>query len=204
VEHAELNLITTDPVWLNEPVSYIETEFRPLVESQPGNLGMSLHTNSHLGVAVLETFWASDDAMRAGERIFAPSLDEAVRRGGGTLTVEHYAVPVFEQEGPVPADSGVRLTRMDVPPSGVDDAVEVFGDTAVPMLAETGGCRSIMYLVDYRSGRTISQSVWKDTEAMAASRSAAAAARVGVAEAAGGVVRTVEEYALTFSSARKD
>lgn len=54
VEHAELNLITLDPARRNESVSYIEIELRPLVESEPENLGMSLHTNSDLGVAVLE------------------------------------------------------------------------------------------------------------------------------------------------------
>jgi quinol monooxygenase YgiN len=203
VVHAELNLITMDPVRLNESVDYIETELRPLVESQSGNLGMSLHTNSELGVAVLETFWVSGEALRLGEHIVAPGQDEAVRRVTGTLTVERYAVPVFEREGPVRADAGVRLTRMDVEPLGVDDAVEVFGDTAVPWLAETEGCRCILYLVDRQSGRTISESIWKDAKAMAHSRSAAAAARAEAVASAGCVVRAIEEYNVAFSSARK-
>lgn len=200
---AELNLITMDPVRLNESVDYIATELRPLVESQSGSLGMSLHTNSELGVAVLETFWVSGDALRIGEQLLAPSRHESVRRVTGTLCVERYAVPVFEREGPVRADAGVRLTRMDVEPSGVDDAVEVFGDTAVPWLAETEACRCILYLVDRQSGRMISESIWKDAKSMAASRSAAAAARVEAVTSAGCVVRSVEEYNVAFSSARK-
>src|SRR5215469_9991689 len=125
------------------------------------------------------------------------------RRVTATLTVERYAVPVFEREGPVPFHAGARLTRMDVQPTGVDDAVEVFGDTAVPWLAETGGCRCILYLVDRHSGRTISESIWKDTKALAGSRSAAAATRVEAVASAGVVVRAVEEYTVAFSSARK-
>jgi heme-degrading monooxygenase HmoA len=203
VEHAELNLITMDPARLGESVSYIETRLRPVIESQPGNLGVSLHKSSQLGVAVLESFWASGDAMRAGERTVAPGRDEAVRRAGGTLAVERYAVPVFEQEGPVRADAGVRLTRMDVEPTAVDDAIEVFGDTAVPWLAETDGCRSLLYLVDPQSGHTISETIWKNADAMAGSRSAAAAARVEAVTSAGCVVRGVEEYTVAFSSARK-
>jgi hypothetical protein len=54
VEHAELSLITMDPARRNESVSYTEIELRPLVETEPGNLGMSLHTNSDLGLTVLE------------------------------------------------------------------------------------------------------------------------------------------------------
>jgi hypothetical protein len=203
VEHAELNLITMDPIRLNESIGYIETDLRPVVESQPGNLGMSLHTNSDLGVAVLESFWASGDALRAGEHMVAPSRDEAVRRVTGTLTVERYAVPVFEREGPVPFHAGARLTRMDVEPTGIDDAVEVFGDTAVPWLAETDGCRCILYLVDRHSGHTISESIWRDTKALADSRSAAAATRVEAVASAAVIVRAVEEYTVAFSTARK-
>ena len=54
MEHAALSLITTDPARLNESVNYIETELRPLVESERGNLGLSVYANTHLGVAVLE------------------------------------------------------------------------------------------------------------------------------------------------------
>ena len=144
----------------------------------------------------------------AARHIVASNRDEAVRRGAGTLTVERYAVPVFEREGPVRADAGVRLTRMDVEPSGVDDAVEVFGDITVPWLADTDGFRCMLYLVmlcvvDYHSGHTISESIWRDTEDMAASRSAAAAARVEAVPSAGCVVRAVEEYSVALSSARK-
>jgi hypothetical protein len=35
--------------------------------------------------------------------------------------------------------AALRLTRMDIQPSGVADAVEAYGDTAVPGLAETEG-----------------------------------------------------------------
>lgn len=76
-----------------------------------------------------------------------------------SLHIERYAVPVFEPEGPVPADAFVRLARMDVEPT--------------------------------------------DTEAMARSRSAAAAARVEAVVSAGCVVRAVEEYTVAFTSARK-
>ena len=71
-----------------------------------GSLGVSLHVNTDLGIAVFETLWVSDDALRAGERVIAARRDEAVRRAAGTLTAEEFAVPVFEQEapaGPAPA-----------------------------------------------------------------------------------------------------
>lgn len=201
--HAGFSLIAGDPPRLSDSVKYIESTFRPLVESQPGNLGLSLHANPELGIAVLESFWRSGDALRDSEYVIADSRSEAARRTAGTVTVELYSVPVFEQDGPAVPGMGMRLTRMDVAPPGVDDAVEVFGDTAVPWLAEMPGCVGALYLVDRSSGRSISETIWKDAGALAGSRSAAAAERVQEAESAGCVIRAVGEYTLVFSSARK-
>jgi quinol monooxygenase YgiN len=203
VLHAEIDLITADPLRLGDSMKYIEDTVRPVVESQRGSLGMSLHADTELGIAVLETFWASRVALRSGEDVTAASRDEAVRRATGTVTVEHYSVPVFERAGPVAAGAGVRLTRMDLAPSRVEDAVEIFGDTAVPWLAEGEGCRRVLYLVDRDSGRAISETVWRDAQALARSRSAAAAVRAEAIVSAGCVIRAVEEYTLVFSSARK-
>jgi hypothetical protein len=203
VLHAGLSLITVNPLLLDESVKHIETEIGPQVERLSGSLGLSLHVNSDLGLAVLETFWVSDDTLRAGERVIAPRKDEAVRRATGTITVEHCAVPVFEQEAPTAAGAGVRLTRIDVAPKRVEDAIEVFGDTTVPWLADTKGFCRTLYLVDRSSGRSVSETVWQDALALARSRSAAAAIRAEVVSAVGGVIRAVEEYSLVVDTALK-
>jgi hypothetical protein len=203
VLHAGLSLITVNPLRLDESMKHIETEVHPRVQRLPGSLGLSLHVNSDLGLAVLETFWASDDTLRAGERTIAPSKDEAVRRATGTITVEHFAVPVFEQDAPAATGAGVRMTGIDVPPSRIEDAIEVFGDTTVPWLADTKGFCRTLYLVDRHSGRTVSETVWQDARALAGSRGAAAAIRAEVVSAAGGVIRAVEEYSMVVNTASK-
>ena len=201
--HAGVSLITANPLRLDESVKHIETEVGPQIERLSGSLGLSLHVNSDLGLAVLETFWVSDDTLRAGERVIAPRKEEAVRRATGTITVEHCAVPVFEQEAPATAGAGVRITRIDVSPSRIEDAIEVFGDTTVPWLADTKGFCRTLYLVDRQSGRSVSETVWQDARALAGSRGAAAAIRAEVVSAAGGVIRAVEEYSLVVNTASK-
>jgi hypothetical protein len=201
--HLRFNLITADPLRLGDVVKFIEAEARPGVESQPGSLGMSLYTNPELGLAILESFWASHDALRASERAVSPVRREAVRRAAGTVSVERYSVPVFEREAtPVPG-SGLRVTRMDVEPSKVEDAVEAYGDTVVPWLADTAGFCSALLLVDRNTGHSISETIWQDPPALAASRSVSAAVRVEAVASTGCVIRAVEEYGLIFSSARK-
>ncbi len=201
--HAGFNLITGDPLRLGDAITYLESTVRPLAESQPGSLGVSLYAVPELGLAVLETFWRSGDDLQDSDYALAGSRSEAARRAAGTVTVEHYSVPVFEQLRPVIAGAGVRVTRMDVATSSIEDAVEVFGDTEVPWLAEEAGCSSVLFLVDRGSGRAIGETVWKDARALAASRSAAAAERVRAAGTAGCVIRAVQEGTLILSSARK-
>lgn len=201
--HVRLNLITADPIRLGDSVKFVENEVRPVVEGQPGNLGMALKLNADLGLALLESFWVSGDALRVSERIVAPNRAAAVRRATGTVTVERYSVPVFEREAPLYSGEGVRVTRLDVQPDAVEDAVATFGSMTVPWLADTEGFCSTLLFIDRTSGRSVVETIWRDPEALAASRSAAAAIRVDTVRATNGVIRSVEEYQLVFSSARK-
>lgn len=156
--HAGLSLITVNPFRLDEWLKLIRAEVGPMAERVGGSLGVSLRVSTDLGIAVIATLWVSDDALRAGERVIAVGRDEAVRRTVGTLTAEQFVVPVFEQEAPVVPGACVRLTRIGVAPSTAEDAIEVFGDTAVPWPADTKGFCRILYLVHRSSGCTVSES----------------------------------------------
>jgi hypothetical protein len=201
--HVRFNFLTADPVRLDDSVKFIESEVRPQVDSQPGSLGTSLYTDPDAGLAILESFWASDDSMHASEHTVSSSRREAVKRAAGTVSVERYEVPVFELEAPMRSGAGMRLTRMDVEPSQIEDAVEVYGDTAVPWLAEARGFCSTLLLVNPQTGHTISETLWRDEATLAETRSLAAAVRVDTVSATGCVIRAVEEYGLVSTSARK-
>ena len=173
------------------------------MESQPGSLGLSLLASPELGAAVLESFWASHHALQASEQTTAPLRGELARRARGSVTVEQYRILVFEQEAPLRSGEGVRLTRIEVKPSAAEEVIEAFGDSAVPLLAETPGFRSALLFADPASGHLISETVWRDPQARAASPSVAAVIRADVLDAANCLIRAVEDYSLVFSSARK-
>ena len=200
--HARLDLITADPLVLGECIQYIQSEVRPAVESQPGSLGLSLLASPELGTAVLESFWASDHALRAGGQTAAAVRGELARRASGSVAVERYRVFVFEREAPLRGGEGVRLTRIEVKPSAVEDVAEAFGDSAVPLLAETPGFRSALLFADPATGELISETVWRDPGARAASPSVAAVIQADVLAEANCQIRGVEDHSLVFSSAR--
>ena len=121
---ARVNLITADPDRMADTISYIKTSVRPAVDSMDGSLGLSLYANAEIGVAVLESFWASREALIHSEQMAAPRRTDVVRRAVGTVSVERYRVPVYDREAPLDTAAGLRLTRMDVDTARIEELFE--------------------------------------------------------------------------------
>jgi hypothetical protein len=218
VLHVEVSRVAGDPLWLGDAISYVTSEVRPAVERQPGSLGTSLLIDPEAGALGFESFWVSHGALAAGGDVIAASVCEAAQRARGEVTRERYEVVVFEREAPLPGGRGVRVTPMSVEPtraedavapmsaessrlSNAEDAVAWYGDTVVPLLADTSGfCAALLY-ADWAAGRLISETVWQDPDALAASRKSATAGEAAAAEAINGVLGASAEYRLVFSSA---
>ena len=201
--HLRLNLIAAGPPMLDDCIKYVKGEFRPAMASQPGSLGLSLLISPGLGVAVLESFWASAQALRASEPTAASLQAEMAQRARASVTTDQYRILVFERGAPPHGGEAVRLTRMQAKPSAVEEVAEALADSAIPWLAETPGFRAALLLADPDSGHVISQTVWRDPQARAASPSTAAVIQADVLNASDCVIRAVEDYSLVFSSARK-
>jgi hypothetical protein len=203
MEHARLSLMTLDPACAADVAKYVENEARPVIEEVPGSRGVALLTIPDLAVMILESFWFSGDAMRESEGAVAPLRKEAVQRGVATVSVERHEVASATRVARPEAGAGVRLTRVDVDPRRVDEAIARYEDTAVPWLTETDGFCSAVLLVHRRTGRALTETVWSDAEALAASRSGAASIRADAVTATEAEIRALEEYHLEFSTVPK-
>jgi hypothetical protein len=202
--HVRFTLITVDPERIDDVVAYLESDGRSRVQAEPGNRGMSLQVDPELAVAVVESFWVSHDAMRESERIEATVRDDVMHLGPATASVERYQLASVSRVGREQGAAGVRITRFETNPKDLDAAVAGYEDTAVPWLTETDGFVSESLLVDRRSGRQVSQSVWQDVDALVKSRSAAAEIRVDAVAATDSKVVGLDEYVLVFRSVRTE
>jgi hypothetical protein len=206
VLHTRLNRIAADAAALDGCVSYIEREIRPVLEARPGSLGISVLEDPERGVAIFGSVWATSHKMAGSEDTEAPLRGELARRAGGPVTVEDYQVPIFElvERQALPRRGyAVRLTRIQVRPSQVDDVIEVVGTIAVPSLIETPGFCDALLFADPESGRLVSETVWRDARARASAPDVAAIVRAEVPDEASSEIRDVEDYALVFSSVRE-
>jgi hypothetical protein len=200
-----LNRIAADAAALDECVTYIEREIRPELEARPGSLGISVLTDQERGVAIFGSVWATSPEMSGSEDTELPFRRELARLAGGPVTAEGYQIPIFELIEPpiVPPGYAVRLTRIQVRPSQVDDVIEVVGDIAVPSLVVTPVFCDALLFAQPATGRLISQTVWRDPQARAAAPSVAAIIQAEVPDQAGGQIPAVEDYTLVVSSLRE-
>ena len=214
--HIRLSWIAADPTALDGCVAYIKREARQAVEFLPGSLGISVLADRAEGAALFGSLWASSEAMSASEETEAPLRAELAKRAGTPVAVEDYQVPIsviFDHAILLLGGQAVRLTRIQVKPSQVDDVIEVVGDEVVPSLSEAAGFRAVLLFADPASGRMISETIWRDPRARAAAPSVAATIRSEFPDEAGSdipgflgeggaEIRGVTDYSLVFSSIR--
>ena len=200
--HARMNMVAGDPAQLEETIRYMEGTVRAHVEGQHGNRGLACIVNDDLGVCVVGSYWDSMDAMTASEQAVQVSRKEVAERMHGSVTVEHYDVPVFVRRSRPQAGAGVRLVRAECAPANMDAFIDEFRNTGVPSLMDMPGLCSAQLTTDRTSGRCLVITAWEDAAALAASRSATARLRSSAAEMAHVQIRSVEEYRLAFSSVR--
>ena len=168
--HVRMNMLAGDPARLGEATRYLEGTVRPDVEAQHGNRGLACLTNAGLGVCVVASYWDTLDAMTGSEQAVQVSRKEVTGLLGGTVTVEHYEVPVFVRRSRPQGGAGVRLSRVDCAPASIDAVIEEFRNTAVPALTAMAGLCSAHMLADRATGRCIVITAWDDMDALAASR----------------------------------
>jgi hypothetical protein len=154
--------------------------------------------------------------MSASEETEAPLRAELAKRAGTPVIVWDYQVPIsviFDYALLLLGGQAVRLTRIQVKPSQVDDVIEVVGDEVVPSLSEAPGFRAALLFADPASGRMISETIWRDPRARAAAPSVAAIIRrefpdeagsdiPGFPDEGGAEICGVTDYSLVFSSIR--
>ena len=200
--HARINMLAGDPAMIGEATRYLEEHVRPTVEAEHGNRGLACLVNADLGTCLIASYWDSADAMTASEQAVQVSRKEVAELIRGSVTVEHYEVPVFVRRSRPAGGAGVRIARVECAPGHIDALIEEFRNTAAPSLMDIQGLASAQLMADRTTGRCIVATAFEDMSALAASRAVTARLRADAAAIMHLQIRAVEEYTLVFTSIR--
>jgi hypothetical protein len=197
--YARLTLHTADPVRLGEVISHHEHDVMRVLTHEPGYRGMSVLVNDDLGVALVEAYWATDKEMLSNDSTFVRPVHDAAFFGA-TVSIEHYEVARFVHAAPAHPGAAISLTRLDTEPTSPDDVLAAYAGIDLGPLADSDGFCTAVLFVDRQSGRAVIETIWRDSQALVAARSLAAARRLEAVSAGTVTVRELEQYRLDFHS----
>jgi quinol monooxygenase YgiN len=63
--HVRFSQVAGDPQPVSDVLRHVERDIRPAVETQPGCMGLALHVSAQPAVVIVESFWATSEALQA-------------------------------------------------------------------------------------------------------------------------------------------
>ena len=175
--HARATVVTTDPAKVDDVVAFVRDRVRPVVDAQSGSLGLSMNVDRTTGRCTVTSVWADRASMHASERALSALRESAGRVAGGHPATEEYELAVLHRRAQAEPGCWVRTTRVRLDPAQVDAGIRLFRSVTVPQVEQLPGFRSVLLLVDRRSGAGVISAVFDDRAALDASRGAAEAVR---------------------------
>jgi hypothetical protein len=91
-----------------------------------------------------------------------------------------------------------RVSTFESPPEGLRESEEAFRIEMVPQVLQIDGCRGVISLVDYSTGKSIAVTLWESERALQASEDLANQIRSEAAEASSGKIAAVERYEVSI------
>lgn len=163
--HVRISLLTGASD-IDGGIEFLRDQVVPQLQQQKGFRGLSASGDRSAGKVNVLTMWDSEADLDASESTADKARGDAVKVFGGQATVERYEQMVWEV-GSTPPGPGAKLhiRRVSMDPGLVDDNVQYFRNEVLPQMQATPGFLAARFLVDRRTGRGSSGTLWADEDA---------------------------------------
>lgn len=202
--YVRFTIISGNPAKVDSSVGYLEQSARPLVEATAGNRGLVTLSGVDARITIAASYWETAEALHASGTALAPLREQVEAAAGGSLSVEEYELVLgFRQSVPA-RGAAVRLSRIEVEPATVHDAVAHYREEAAPRLREASGLCSFQLLLDRESGQGIVATAWENERAAGDFWPTAQKLRAQAGERVGAHFTGIEHYTMVHTSVRLD
>jgi quinol monooxygenase YgiN len=201
---ARYTTVRCEPAILDRVIEQVDGEARAAVEAEPGSRGFAVLADAVGGRIIGASYWDSAEAMEASNERLAASREAAAAAAGGELGIEQFEVVVGFRHV-IPARGAiVRLTRCEIDPSRVEQAVTLMREETTPRVKGTAGLCSFQVLLDRRSGAGMVVPCWEDAASAEAFWPTAEKLRARAADRVGVRFSAPEGYTMIRTTVRLD
>jgi heme-degrading monooxygenase HmoA len=167
---------------IDDGVTFLREKVLPEVKSQKGFKGMTASGNRSTGDFGILGLWNTLEDLKASDSAVSKIRQEAIAIIGGELSVAIMEQVVGEVTGTRNlVGCPLRLVRVKMDPSKVDETIAFFRSDVLPELKAAPGFVAVRNLVDRSTGEGAVGTIWADEESMKSVEPAAEERRQGAA-----------------------
>lgn len=185
-----------DPSKLDEGIEFARANVPGALSKLDGSLGWTMLVNRQDGRCMVNSWWESEQALKASDKALAPLRKQGGEVLGAPAKPEEWEVAVMERRREIKPGCGLRMTRVRLDPTTIDQGIDVFRTTTVPEATMMDGFCSISMAVNRRTGEALASVIFESMAAVEATREKAKQVRATTAEKAHAEILDVHEYEL--------
>lgn len=168
--------ITAAPADVGAALDVIAKAVPGMMAEQPGFDGIGVFADRSLGKILTGSWWETEQALKDSDSSLRDRREQMLARFVSTITTTNLEAAAYTR--PASANSGgFRLQRLVFDPSLADRLVQTFKEVGLPRLQELEGFQGGALLMDRARGMAGISTIFRDQEALAASRAPQAAIR---------------------------
>ena len=175
--YARSTTIQAQPSSIDAGIIHVRDVVLPALTGMTGCVGLSLLVDRDSGHCIATSAWPSMDAMRASAEQIHPIRYRAADAFGGSSQVEEWEIAVLHRDHRSRDGAWVRATWMQLAPTRVDLAIDVFKMASLPAIERLAGFCSASLLVNRSVGRAASSVTYDSAAAIELTRDQAATLR---------------------------
>ncbi len=157
-----------DPSKLDAAIDYVDGKARAAVEATEGNRGFAVVVDAEGGQLIGASYWDTAESMRAAEEKLADTRAAAREAMDGEMSIERFEVALGFRHSIPARGAAVRLSRLEVDPARVDEAISLMREESVPRVKGAEGLCSFQLLLDRQTGAGMVVTAWESQQAASA------------------------------------
>lgn len=198
--HSRVVRLKGDPANTDEAVKQWTQQILPLIRKQKGFAGISLVGNRKTGDGLSVSYWETEQAMKDARTQVRPSAEKTLTSTGGRIVEEDECeVAVQVRFQPPKSGTWVRVTTVEADPAKVDQGISEYKTKVVPFVEKLPGGRAAILLVNRKTGRSFSGTIWNTEKDLQNSETAVSDLRREVAEKISASSPKVEAFEIFYT-----
>jgi heme-degrading monooxygenase HmoA len=201
---ARCTIVLGDPRKIDAAIDYVDGTVRAQVETTEGNRGFAVVADAESGRLIGASYWNNAETMLASEDRLAEARAKTAAALDGQVHTERFEVTAGFQMSIPSRGAVVRVSRFEVDPARVDEAISLTREETAPRIKGADGLSAFQQLLNRETGTGLIVTVWEDQAAAEAFRLIAEQLRARASDRVGTRFEPADTFTMIRTTVRAD